>query len=336
MLAKLQTDIPRGEGWLYEPKWDGFRAIVFRDGDAVRIDSRNGQTLDRYFPEVVEQLRAALPERCVVDGEIVIAGERGLDFGRLQQRIHPAASRITRLSVETPASFIAFDLLAIGDEDLRGGPGAERRARLIAELRATPSVAITPQTVDADEAAEWFTRYEGAGLDGVIAKQAAQPYVEGERLWVKVKHRRTVDCVVGGYRLAIAAGAGVASLLLGLYDGEGRLHLVGHTSSFKADERRALLEKLRPLEGGESFGGGRTPGGPSRWTQGKRDESWTAVSPVLVCEVSFDYMQGERFRHAARFHHWRTDKDPRDCTFDQLVPPVRIDLSDVVEFGAPA
>ena len=335
MLAKLQTDIPRGEGWLYEPKWDGFRAIVLRDGEALRIDSRNGQTLDRYFPEVVEQLRLALPERCVLDGEIVLAGERGLDFDALQQRIHPAASRIKRLSVETPASFIAFDLLAVGDEDLRGAPGAERRARLIQELRATPSVAITPQTDDPDEAAEWFTRYEGAGLDGVIAKQAGQRYVEGERLWVKVKHRRTCDCVVGGYRLAIAAGAGVASLLLGLYDENGVLHLVGHTSSFNAAERRALLEKLRPLEGGESFGGGRTPGGPSRWTQGKRDESWIAVQPVLVCEVSFDYMQGERFRHAARFHRWRTDKDPAECTFDQLVPPVRVELSDVVEFGPP-
>ncbi|HZS14622.1 MAG TPA: ATP-dependent DNA ligase [Candidatus Dormibacteraeota bacterium] len=336
MLAKLQLDIPRGEGWLYEPKWDGFRAIVFRDGDSVRIDSRNGQTLDRYFPEVVEQLRLALPERAVVDGEIVIAGERGLDFDALQQRIHPAASRIKRLSVETPASFIAFDLLAVGGEDLRPLPGSERRARLISSLRATPSVAITPQTADADEAAEWFTRYEGAGLDGVIAKQASQRYVEGQRLWVKVKHRRTVDCVVGGYRLAVNEGAGVASLLLGLYGDDGTLHLVGHTSSFNAAERRALLEKLRPYEGGSSFGYGRTPGGPSRWTQGKRDESWIPVAPELVCEVSFDYMQGPRFRHAARFHHWRTDKPPAECTFDQLVPPVRIDLSDVVEFGAPA
>ncbi len=335
MLAKLHEDIPRGEGWLYEPKWDGFRAIVFRDGDAVRIDSRNGQTLDRYFPEVVEQLKLALPERAVVDGEIVVAGERGLDFEALSQRIHPAASRIARLSVETPASFIAFDMLAVGSDDLRALPGAARRERLIAELRATPSVAITPQTLDADEAAEWFTRYEGAGLDGVIAKQASLGYVEGQRLWVKVKHRRTVDCVVGGYRLAVNAGAGVASLLLGLYGEGGVLHLVGHTSSFSAAERRALLDKLKPLEGGTSFGHGRTPGGPSRWTQGKRDESWIPLSPELVCEVSFDYMQGERFRHAARFHRWRTDKDPRDCTFDQLVPPVRIDLADVVQFGAP-
>jgi ATP-dependent DNA ligase len=334
MLAKLQPDIPRGEGWLYEPKWDGFRAIVFRDGERVRIDSRNGQTLDRYFPEVVEELRAALPERCVVDGEIVLAGERGLDFEALQQRIHPAASRIKRLSEETPASFIAFDLLGVGDEDLRPLPGTARRSRLIAELQATKGVAITPQTDDADEAAEWFTRYEGAGLDGVIAKQAGQGYVEGERLWVKVKHRRTCDCVVGGYRLATAAGGGIASMLLGLYDDKGVLHLVGHTSSFNAAQRRELLELLRPLEGGPgSFGSGRTPGGPSRWTQGKRDESWHSVSPTLVCEVSFDYMQGPRFRHAARFHHWRSDKDPRDCTFDQLIPPVAIDLSDVVEFG---
>lgn len=333
MLAKLQPDIPRGQGWLYEPKWDGFRAIVLRDGDSLRIDSRNGQTLDRYFPEVVEQLRSALPERAVIDGEIVIAGENGLDFDALQQRIHPAASRITRLSQETPASFIAFDMLAVGDEDLRALPTSERRARLIDELHATPSVAITPQTLDADEAAEWFTRYEGAGLDGVIAKQAGQGYVEGERLWVKVKHRRTCDCVVGGYRLA-GNGNGIASMLLGLYDDTGTLHLVGHTSSFDAKERREVLELLKPLEGGSgSFGSGRTPGGPSRWTQGKRDESWFSVSPTLVCEVSFDYMQGPRFRHAARFHRWRIDKEPRECTFDQLVPPTRIDLADVVEFG---
>jgi len=334
MLAKLQLDIPRGEGWLYEPKWDGFRAIVFRDGDSVRIDSRNGQTLDRYFPEVVEQLRIALPSRCVVDGEIVIAGERGLEFEVLQQRIHPAASRVARLSKETPASFIAFDLLSSGDDDLRSVPGAERRTRLIRELRATASVAITPQTDDPEEAADWFTRYEGAGLDGVIAKKASQPYVEGERLWVKVKHRRTCDCVVGGYRLATPSGGGIASMLLGLYDEEGVLHLVGHTSSFDAAQRRQILELLRPLEGGApSFGSGRTPGGPSRWTQGKRDESWTAVAPTLVCEVSFDYMQGSRFRHAARFHRWRTDKDPAECTFDQLIPPTRVDLADVVQFG---
>ena len=307
------------------------------DGDALRIDSRNGQTLDRYFPEVVEQLRAALPEQCVIDGEIVLAGERGLDFDALQQRIHPAASRIARLARETPASFIAFDLLAVGDEDLRGLPGAERRARLIAVLRATPSVAITPQTDDADEAAQWFTRYEGAGLDGVVAKKADQPYVEGQRVWVKVKHRRTVECVVGGYRLATTAGGGIASMLLGLYDEDGVLHLVGHTSSFSAAERREVLELLRPLEGGAgSFGSGRTPGGPSRWTQGKRDESWVSVSPTLVCEVSFDYMQGERFRHAARFHRWRSDKSPQECTFDQLIPPTSIDLADVVQFGSAA
>ena len=335
MLAKLQPDIPRGEGWVYEPKWDGFRAIVLRDGDSLRIASRKGQNLERYFPEVVEQLAQALPERCVVDGEIVLAGENGLDFEALQQRIHPAQSRVNRLAKETPASFIAFDMLACADDDMRTLPTEQRRARLIAELRATPSVAITPQTEDADEAGEWFTRYEGAGLDGVIAKQKAQGYAHGERLWVKVKHRRTCDCVVGGYRLATAAGGGVASLLLGLYDDGGVLHHVGHTSSFDAAQRRELLEKLRPLEGGAaSFGGGRTPGGPSRWTQGKRDESWVAVAPALVCEVSFDYMQGTRFRHAARFLRWRVDKDPEDCTYDQLTPPTRIDLADVVDFGA--
>jgi ATP-dependent DNA ligase len=332
MLAKLQPDIPRGAGWLYEPKWDGFRAVVFRDGDRVRIDSRNGQTLERYFPELHAELCTALPERCVVDGEIVLAGERGLDFDALQQRIHPAASRIDRLSRETPASFIAFDLLALGDEDLRAESTVERRRRLEAVMQPTPRVALTPRTTDADEAEQWFTRYEGAGLDGVVAKPADLRYVEGERLWVKVKHQRTADCVVGGYRLA-ANGNGIASLLLGLYDDSGVLHHVGHTSSFNAAQRRELLEMLRPLEGGESFGHGRTPGGPSRWAQG-RDMSWVAVSPSLVCEVGFDYMQGERFRHAARFLRWRSDKSPQECTYDQLIAPTRIDLADVVRFGA--
>jgi ATP-dependent DNA ligase len=335
MLARLQPDIPRGEGWLYEPKWDGFRAIVLRDGEEMRIDSRNGQTLDRYFPELVDELRTALPERCVVDGEIVLAGDRGLDFDALQQRIHPAASRIARLSRETPTSFIAFDLLAVGDEDLRTQSTLERRARLQREVKPTARVALTPRTEDADEAQQWFTRYEGAGLDGVVAKQSDLAYVEGERLWVKVKHQRTCDCVVGGYRVA-ANGKGIASLLLGLYDAGGVLHHVGHTSSFNAAQRGALLDQLRTLEGGESFGSGRTPGGPSRWAQG-RDMAWVPVSPTLVCEVGFDYMQGERFRHATRFLRWRSDKEPRQCTYDQLVPPTRIDLGDVVQFGdAPA
>ncbi len=333
MLAKLQLDIPRGEGWLYEPKWDGFRAIVLRDGDDVEIVSRNGLALHRYFPELLPELRAALPSQAVVDGEIVVAGERGLDFDVLQQRLHPAASRVNRLAVETPASFVAFDMLASGDEDLRGLSTAERRARLERDVRPTARVALTPQTPDADEAAEWFTRYEGAGLDGVIAKPEGLRYVEGERLWVKVKHGRTCDCVVGGYRVATAAGAGVASLLLGLYDSEGVLHHVGHTSSFNAAQRRELLELLRPLEeGAPSFGSGRTPGGPSRWSR-SRDMSWVQVTPALVCEVRFEQLQRGRFRHAARFLRWRPDKDPAQCTFDQLVPPQRIELADVVQFG---
>jgi len=335
MLAKLQLDIPRGEGWLYEPKWDGFRAIVLRDGDDLEIVSRNGLALLRYFPELLPELRAALPSQAVVDGEIVVAGERGLDFDVLQQRLHPAASRVNRLAVETPASFVAFDMLASGDEDLRGLSTAERRARLERDVRPTTRVALTPQTRDADEAAEWFTRYEGAGLDGVIAKPEGLRYVEGERLWVKVKHGRTCDCVVGGYRLATAANGGVGSLLLGLYDGEGVLHHVGHTSSFNAAQRRELLELLRPLEeGAPSFGGGRTPGGPSRWS-GSRDMAWVQVTPTLVCEVRFEQLQKGRFRHAARFLRWRPDKDPAQCTYDQLVAPQRIDLADVVQFGQP-
>ncbi|HEV7680174.1 MAG TPA: ATP-dependent DNA ligase [Candidatus Dormibacteraeota bacterium] len=334
MLAKLQPDIPHQPGWLYEPKWDGFRAIVFRDGDSVEIASRNGQTLQRYFPELLDELKAALPERAVVDGEIVIAGPRGLDFDALLQRIHPAVSRVTMLAEKTPASFIAFDMLAAGDDDLRGWPTAERRARLEREVRPTMRVALTPHTRDAAEAAEWFTRYEGAGLDGVIAKPEALPYVENERLWVKIKHGRTCDCVVGGYRRASAAGGGVASLLLGLYDENGVLHHVGHTSSFNAAQRRELLDTLGPLEGGESFGGGRTPGGPSRWSQG-RDMTWIPVQPTLVCEVSFDQLQTGRFRHASRFLRWRPDKDPAQCTYDQLEPPLHIELADVVRFGAP-
>jgi ATP-dependent DNA ligase len=328
MLAKGVTEMPRGEGWLYEPKWDGFRAIVFRDGKELYIGSRNTQPLHRYFPELVEALLQALEARCVVDGEIVVAGEGGLDFDALQQRIHPAASRIQRLAGETPASFVAFDLLARGAKDLRKESLDSRRRALDEALTKNASVGLTPQTSDPDTATDWFTRYEGAGLDGVVAKRADQRYVEGERVMYKLKHERTCDCVVGGYR-PYAAGEGVGSLLLGLYDEDGVLHFVGHTSSFNASQRKEVLQKLQPYAGGDSFGAGRTPGGPSRWT-GSKDLAWYKVKPKLVCEVHFTQMQGDRFRHAARFLRWRTDKSPRDCNFDQLEPPEPFQLEKIL------
>jgi ATP-dependent DNA ligase len=326
MLAKLKDAMPRGDGWLYEPKWDGFRAIAFRDGDDIALTSRDTRPIDRYFPELLDPLREALPGRCVVDGEVVISGDGGLDFDALQLRIHPAASRVTMLSETIPAAFVAFDLLALGDESLMGQPLVERRARLETALAGAPAadparvrgreVFLTPQTADADEAEMWFDAYEAMGLDGVIAKQSGIVYSPGQRTMVKIKHRRTADCVVGGYRLS-KAGDGIGSLLLGLYDPGGVLHYVGHTSSFKAPERRALLVELRALEGGSSFVGGRAPGGQSRWT-GAAEKTWVPLDPSLVCEVSFDHMQGERFRHAATFVRWRPEKKPEDCDFAQL------------------
>jgi ATP-dependent DNA ligase len=328
MLAKLEEEIPEGEGWRYEPKWDGFRALVFRDGAKTELISRNGQPLSRYFPELLPAFEQALPERCVVDGEIVIAGKKGLDFDALLQRVHPAASRVEKLSRETPASFVAFDLLALGDDDLRPASFDQRRAKLEAALAELDAVRLTPQTDSPQVARRWFTRYEGAGLDGVVAKQGALRYVEGERVMVKVKHRRTAECVVGGYRTA--KGGGVGSLLLGLYDEDGTLHYVGHTSSFRAKERKELLERLAPYEGGTSFGEGRSPGGPSRWNRGARTE-WTPLAPRLVCEVAFDHLQGERFRHAATFLRWRPDKRPDECTFEQLVPTRPFSLRQVFD-----
>ncbi|MHB8509590.1 MAG: ATP-dependent DNA ligase [Candidatus Dormibacteria bacterium] len=328
MLARLEEEIPRGEDWRYEPKWDGFRALVFRDEDSIRIMSRKGQPLDRYFPEVVEALSEALPARAVVDGEIVIAGEVGLDFGALQLRLHPAASRVNRLALETPAEFVAFDLLAESSRDLRTTPFDERRSLLRTNLVVSRRVSLTPQTSDPDAAADWFVRYEGAGCDGIIAKRGDGPYLAGERVMVKIKHRRSVDCVVGGYRVA-RTGSGVASLLLGLYDGDGVLGYVGHTSSFSAAERRQVRELLAPLEGRPSFGAGRSPGGPSRWSQGT-EQDWVSVDPSLTCEVSFDYLQGPRFRHAARFLRWRPDKAPRECDVDQLTPPNPFSLDQVL------
>ena len=335
MLARAAVDIPEGDGWRYEPKWDGFRALAFRDGPRLEVISRNGQPLLRYFPELEPALRSALPGRTVVDGEIIIAGPRGLDFDALQMRLHPAASRVARLAAQTPASIVLFDLLARDDVDLRPQGLDSRRAALRDALGPGDGrVAITPQTASLAEARVWFTAYEGAGLDGLIAKGVAEPYRPGERRWVKVKHLRTVDVVIGGFRPASGAQDSVGSLLLGLYDEAGVLHHVGHTSSFSAAQRREVFARLQPLIGAQSFGDGRTPGAPSRWSQG-RDASWTSVEPRLVCEVSFDHLQGQRFRHAARFLRWRPDREPSECTAAQLAPPEAFALADIVEFPQP-
>ncbi len=330
MLARADDELPSGEGWLYEPKWDGFRAVVFRDGAELVLSSRSGRPLQRYFPELTEALARALPERAVVDGEIILPTPRGLDFDALQARLHPAASRIARLSRETPAGFVAFDLLALGDVDLRARSNLERREALVAAFVAHGDCFVTPQTVEPGEARRWFELFEGAGCDGVIARRGEAPYASGERAMVKVKHGRTVDCVVGGWREGKQPGT-VGSLLLGLYDEAGVLHHVGHTASFTAKEKRELLGLLRPLEGGESFGAGRTPDAPSRWS--RRDEAapqWVPLRPELVCEVRYDFLQGPRFRHASTFLRWRHDKPPRDCVTAQLLPPRPFRLDDVV------
>src|SRR5438309_1318082 len=308
MLAKLQTELPRGDGWLYEPKWDGFRAIVFRDGADIYIQSRDTRPFNRYFPELPPVFAKCLAKRCVVDGEIVLAGADGLDFDSLQLRLHPAESRVRMLAKEIPASFVAFDLLAIRSRDLRTQPLSKRRAELekmLPEGFATEpgktQVFLTPQTDDVDEADRWFDSFGPVGLDGVVAKPASLKYVPGERVMVKVKKIKTADVVIGGYRLS-KTGDGIGSLLLGLYDDKGVLHFVGHTSSFKADERRRLLKELQPLvkENAAFGGGGRHPGGPSRWTAG-RELPWVELRPELVAEVSYDKMPGDRFRHATRF-----------------------------------
>jgi ATP-dependent DNA ligase len=333
MLARPADDIPRGEGWLYEPKWDGFRAITFVDGEDIRIASRTGQPLERYFSELIPRIRVALPQRCVVDGEIVLPSPTGLDFDMLGQRVHPAASRVAQLARSHPTTLVIFDLLAVDDRDLREERLDARRRSLVDALRPDPQLALTPQTDDADLAATWFTRFEGAGLDGVVAKRADQRYRSGERVMVKVKHQRTADCVVGGYRVASADGL-PGSLLLGLYDSDGILHHVGNTTQFSAADRRRIRDLLAPYEGGESFGHGRTPGGPSRWTRGRDVANWKPLRPELVCEVAFDHMQRDRFRHHARLLRWRPDRDPRSCTYDQLVPAEPFDLGEVLSMAA--
>ena len=333
MEAKTVADIPTGDGWQYEPKWDGFRAVCFRARDDVAISSRKELPFARYFPEIVSALKTIAEPRVILDGELVAfsADGRSIMFDTLQSRLHPAESRVRKLSGEIPATLILFDLLREGDEDLSALPLQTRRERL-AKLAASagagvmpddlnavppgPELLVAPWTADVTLAEAWFADAAGVGQDGIVAKREDQAYLSGERGWVKVKHRTTADCVVGGYRLA-KDGKGVGSLLLGLYDGDGVLHYVGHTSSFKAAERRELRELLAPLEGGESFGRGRGPGGPSRWSAGP-DTEWVDLEPALVCEVSFDRVQYGRFRHAARFERWRSDRDPRSCTFEQL------------------
>ena len=339
MLAKLADAIPDTGGFLFEPKWDGFRAIVFRTGRDVFIQSRDLRPLDRYFPELHDALIERLPSGCVVDGEIVIATPDGLDFDALQLRLHPAASRVARLAAESPASFVAFDLLAANGTSLMDTPLDERRTRLEALLAGVePPVYLTPMTRDRAVAADWLQQFEGAGLDGVIAKPDTAPYQPGKRAMVKIKHARTADCVVAGFRWHKTGLDAVGSLLLGLYDDRGVLHHVGVTSSFTMAARKALVTKLEPLRKNamashpwrawaeadahlrQGYGGQghqRMPGGQSRWSAGK-DLSWEPLRIERVCEVKYDHLQGDRFRHAATFLRWRPDKLPADCRYDQL------------------
>jgi ATP-dependent DNA ligase len=342
MLAKLAEAIPEG-AFLFEPKWDGFRAIVFRGGADVYIQSRDLKPFDRYFPELHDALLAGLPDGCVLDGEIVIATPKGLDFDALQMRLHPAASRVAKLAKESPTSFVAFDALAVDGQDLRGVAQSERRARLEQLLaNANPPIHLTPMTRDPVQAAEWLAHFEGAGLDGVIAKPIDGTYQPGKRAMIKIKHARTADCVVAGFRWHKAGKDElVGSLLLGLYDEHGRLHHVGVTSSFTMTARRQLATELAPLReraldnhpwrewaeaGGEDFT--RMPGGQSRWSAGK-DLSWEPLRVERVCEVKYDHMQGSRFRHAAVFQRWRLDKPPGDCRYDQLEVTTPYELAKV-------
>jgi DNA ligase D-like protein (predicted ligase) len=329
MLAAPQDGFPRGEQWEYEPKWDGFRTLVHRDGDRVLLISRGARDMTRYFPELLEPVRSLRAEQLVLDGEIIVITRDGLDFDALQQRIHPAESRIRMLSAKTPARFVAFDLIALGGEDLRGEALRDRRRRLEEVLRdAQPPVHLTPCTEDVATAEEWFRVFEGAGLDGVIAKSRSQPYVPGKRLWVKVKHERTCDCVVIGWRWDKNREA-LGSLLLGLYDAGGELQYVGHTSSFDARTRRELRARLGALQTEiPEERRGRMPGGPSRWSRGRDAADWQAVRPELVCEVAYEKLQsGDRFRHAARFLRWRPDKPPAECGFDQIELPAAFDVA---------
>ncbi|MHB8681592.1 MAG: ATP-dependent DNA ligase [Acidimicrobiales bacterium] len=340
MLAKAARQLPAGPGLLYEPKWDGFRCVVFRDGDEVELGSRNERPLTRYFPELIEPLKAALPRRAVVDGEIVITSPRGLDFEALLQRIHPADSRVRMLAETTPASFVAFDILAVDQRDLRAEPLQARRAELETALaRAEPPVHLTPATTDEAVAGAWFSRFEGAGLDGVVAKHLDMAYRENERVMIKVKHERTADCVVAGFRWHKSGGI-VGSLLLGLYDDAEVLHHVGVTASFTMARRAELVDEIAPYRMDDlrghpweqwampADGGGRVPGSPSRWNAGK-NLSWEPLRPELVCEVAYDHLQGDRFRHGTTFRRWRPEREPGLCTYDQLEVVVPEELAAV-------
>ncbi|HEX3592795.1 MAG TPA: ATP-dependent DNA ligase [Pseudonocardiaceae bacterium] len=338
MLAKAVHEVPRAAGLTYEPKWDGFRCIVFRDGDDVELGSRNDRPLTRYFPELVDLLKAALPPRCVVDGEIVVVTGAGLDFDTLQLRLHPAASRVRKLAAETPASFVAFDLLALDDRDLTEEPFSTRRSLLEGVIDTKLArVHLTPLTSDADTAQDWFTRFEGAGFDGVMAKPADQPYQQDKRVMWKVKHERTADCVVAGFRWH-KDGETVGSLLLGLYDEDGVLHHVGVASSFAAALRKQLVTDLAPLRenaldghpwrswaDAQAAAGGRMPGALSRWNA-QKDLSWEPLRIELVAEVRYEHLLGGRFRHTARLARFRPDRDPVSCTYAQLaeVPPAEL------------
>jgi len=358
MLAKLVDSIPTTGGLLFEPKWDGFRSLVFRGADDVYIQSRDLKPLDRYFPELHDALIDRLPAGCVVDGEIVIATDHGLDFDALQLRLHPAASRVAKLARESPSSFVAFDLLALDGQSIMSAPQSERRERLERLLAGVqPPVYLTPMTRDRDAAAEWLQRFEGAGLDGVMAKPEDAMYQPGKRAMFKIKHARTADCVVSGFRWHKKEPDAIGSLLLGLFDDSGKLHHVGVTSSFTMEKRKALVTELAPLrenaleshpwkawarlredatarqapDGGSNATGQRMPGGMSRWSAGK-DLSWEPLRIERVCEVKYDHMQGDRFRHAATFQRWRDDKPPKDCTYAQLEVTPAFELSSV--FGA--
>lgn len=338
MLAKAVTSIPADAS--YEPKWDGFRSICFRDGDEVELGSRNERPLTRYFPELIEAAHAELPERCVIDGEIIVATDHGLDFEALQQRIHPADSRIRMLAEKTPAAFIAFDLLALDDVDHTQRPFRERRAALVDALAgAGPKFHVTPATTDRATAHRWFDEFEGAGLDGVIAKPLSLTYQPDKRVMFKIKHQRTADCVVAGYRVHKSGEDAIGSLLLGLYTDDGTLASVGVIGAFPMARRRELFTELQPLrttfdEHPWNWGDAdpelvRRYGGGSRWNAGK-DLSFVPLRPERVVEVRYDHMEGARFRHTAQFNRWRPDRDPRSCTFEQLERPVTFELRDIV------
>lgn len=344
MLATAVPDLPTGAGMTYEPKWDGFRCIIFRDGDEVELASRGGKTLTRYFPEMVEQAREQLPPRVAVDGELVVVRRDAdtrpkLDFELLGQRIHPAASRVRMLAEQTPSSFVAFDLLAVGDDALLDQPYARRRQRLAEVLSGVrPPVHLTPTTEDVDTARRWFEIFEGAGLDGLIAKPPDIAYLPGKRLMYKVKHARTADVVVAGFRWH-TSGPVVGSLLIGLYDDAGTLHHVGVSASFTAARRTELVKEIAPYREdaakehpwlhADRGDGQRVPGAPSRWT-GKKNLEWEPLRPELVMEVAYDAMEGDRFRHTARFLRWRPDRTPQSCTYAQLERPLRFDVDSVL------